>query len=279
LEIDGENVSNLYLPLHIENPVTFADLPNEKAITITYKALVLGSIGEEVNISNKVQILGFTSDDIEVKDVFTVTESDAAGVGSKAVFHLLKTEQGNNSHYLSGAEFALYIKDAYSGWASRELPEGVVRTIEIPTGEDSFDTYYFLIGRSTDEYGKTTFADDYITAGRNFLLVETQAPVGYEKLDEPIFIHIKADGVDQPAGVDWALNDEDEISVPNAPGVRFPETGGGGALPYTVAGAAVMALALLLAGRRFFNGSAATVMASASLLTGRRGRRHFDDSA
>jgi LPXTG-motif cell wall-anchored protein len=241
-----------------QNAVTFAGLPDEKAIRIAYTAVVIGETGEageKVDISNTVEIAGYADSKTEVTQKFTVMDSSASGAGEKASFYVRKTDSTDDSA-LAGARFALYIEGEYTGWDDpilHPLPEGAAQTITEGEGPEAKTYYYLMSPGPTGADGKASFQDEgWIKQGDNYLLVEIEAPPGYIGLEEPLLLHISYEGEDTstvPSGASLIANNG-ILTVTNEPGIRFPETGGGGAGPYAATGAAIMALALLLIGRR-----------------------------
>jgi hypothetical protein len=198
---------------------------------------------------------------------FEVTESGANAGGVESEFTLYKTDNAEAfPSFLPGATFALYVN---RNWGTPNPPPGVSSKIE--RGDDErggSGWYYYLTSRTTDSNGYALFDSSHILTGDTFLLVETQAPPGYNMLGEPLVLYVMIDEEDEATpDADFRIGGDNgnEIYVANEPGVRFPETGGVGAGPYTAAGAAAMALVCL---------------AFALLRVARtRRRRSFDDSA
>ncbi|MDR1204709.1 MAG: hypothetical protein LBL26_04395 [Peptococcaceae bacterium] len=257
-----------------DNSVTFENLPDNTAVKITYKALVKGAPGETVDIANTVVIDGYSEDYVTVKESFVIMKSSASAGGSYATLYLRKTDEETGELPLPGAGFALYKKidgvlsghEPYPGFNGVQPPSGVDKTKEIPSGEAGAGMYYYIMWAETSGSGMAVFDHQQVLTGRTFLLVETQAPAGYVKSEEPLLFYMRAgeDDTGGPPGVPASGGglDSADIVVANRVGARFPETGGSGAAPYTAAGAVMMAFALGAAltragwRRRFFNDSA-----------------------
>lgn len=94
---------------------------------------------------------------------------------------------------------------------------------------------------TTDENG---VAYIYGLAYGTYYLVETQAPVGYNKLNDPISFEINATShVIDTTG-------EGGITVVNVPGVELPETGGTGTKAYAIGGWMLIGAAVLMLARK-----------------------------
>jgi LPXTG-motif cell wall-anchored protein len=257
--IDGHDVSAQHTPDYspIDNSITFDHLPDETKIEISYRALVVGAPGQAVNVSNTVCIEGYSESAAEAKIEFKVTSSGASGGGSRNSFSLLKTDSDDAELRLSGAAFALYINVKYGGWQD----DGPDAKMTIPAGQPGEGTYYYLLSASSGEMGTALFANQYILPGSTFLILETEAPPGYRKLDGPLLVYmVSGDNNDPYNGAAALIANDGLIPVGNETAARFPETGGAGAGMYAAVGAAAMALA-------------------AALLAVARRRRLFDDSA
>lgn len=92
----------------------------------------------------------------------------------------------------------------------------------------------------TDANGTATFAK-YEANGTNYdyYLVETQAPSGYNILDNAVKVNFTDTGVEATAGVYT-------VKVPNSSGILLPITGGTGTVIFTIIGIALMVGAVVL---------------------------------
>ncbi len=149
--------------------------------------------------------------------------------------NILKTSQDGTTP-LSGAVFSLYTESGYNA-----KPKQASKTELISDGNGKID-----LGKLA--YGK-------------YYLVETTAPAGYVLLSEPVVIIVGSSGVTYTQG-DRNLplsgnginhnttTDIYTLTVTNNAGARLPSTGGSGTAPYTLAGIALMGIALFLLLRR-----------------------------
>ena len=92
----------------------------------------------------------------------------------------------------------------------------------------------------TDANGTATFAK-YEANGTNYdyYLVETQAPSGYNILDNAVRVNFTDTEVEATAGVYT-------VKVPNSSGIQLPITGGTGTVIFTIIGIALMVGAVVL---------------------------------
>ena len=92
----------------------------------------------------------------------------------------------------------------------------------------------------TDANGTATFAK-YEANGTNYdyYLVETQAPSGYNILDNAVKVNFTDTEVEATAGVYT-------VKVPNSSGIQLPITGGTGTVIFTIIGIALMVGAVVL---------------------------------
>ena len=93
---------------------------------------------------------------------------------------------------------------------------------------------------TTDNNGAATFAK-YEANGTNYdyYLVETQAPSGYNLLDNAVKVNFTDAEVEATAGIYT-------VEVPNSSGIKLPITGGTGTVIFTVVGIALMVGAVVL---------------------------------
>ncbi len=138
---------------------------------------------------------------------------------------------GDNSTKLAGAKFDLYrtaTRAEIDAGKSVEIPHTTVKGIKL---EGDLTT-------GTD--GAATFAK-YEANGTNYdyYLVETQAPSGYNILDNAVKVNFTAEDVARTAGIYT-------VQVPNKSGIQLPITGGTGTVIFTVIGIALMVGAVVL---------------------------------
>ena len=149
--------------------------------------------------------------------------------------NILKTSQDGTTP-LSGAVFSLYTESGYNA-----KPKQASKTELISDGNGKID-----LGKLA--YGK-------------YYLVETTAPAGYVLLSEPVVITVGSSEVTYTQGdrnlplsgngIDHnTTTDIYTLTVTNNAGARLPSTGGSGTTPYTLAGIALMGIALILLLRR-----------------------------
>ena len=138
----------------------------------------------------------------------------------------------NDEHTkLANAKF-----DLYRTATNAEVIAG--SAVKIPyTNENGIKLESDLV---TDANGTATFAK-YEANGTNYdyYLVETQAPSGYNILDNAVKVNFTDTDVEATAGVYT-------VKVPNSSGIKLPITGGTGTVIFTIIGIALMVGAVVL---------------------------------
>lgn len=132
---------------------------------------------------------------------------------------------------LAGAKF-----DLYRTATQAEINAGT--SVEIPL--TSIQGIKLEGNQVTDANGTATFAK-YEANGTNYdyYLVETQAPSGYNILDNAVKVNFTDAEVEATAGVYT-------VKVPNSSGIQLPITGGTGTVIFTIIGIALMVGAVVL---------------------------------
>ena len=138
---------------------------------------------------------------------------------------------GTEANKLAGAKFDLYrtaTQAEIDAGKSVAIPHTTVKGIKLE-GD-----------LTTDTHGAATFAK-YEANGTNYdyYLVETQAPSGYNILDNAVKVNFTAEDVAGTAGIYT-------VQVPNKSGIQLPITGGTGTVIFTVIGIALMVGAVVL---------------------------------
>ena len=132
---------------------------------------------------------------------------------------------------LAGAKF-----DLYRTATQAEIDAG--KSVEIP--HTSIQGIKLEGDKVTDANGTATFAK-YEANGTNYdyYLVETQAPSGYNILDNAVKVNFTDAEVETTNGVYT-------VKVPNSSGIQLPITGGTGTVIFTIIGIALMVGAVVL---------------------------------
>ena len=132
---------------------------------------------------------------------------------------------------LAGAKF-----DLYRTATPAEIDTG--KSSEIP--HTSIQGIKLEGNKVTNADGVATF-EKYESNGKNYdyYLVETQAPSGYNILDEAVKVNFTDSDVATTEGIYT-------VKVPNSSGIKLPVTGGAGTVIFTIIGIALMAGAVVL---------------------------------
>lgn len=140
----------------------------------------------------------------------------------------VKNQEDNK---LAGAKF-----DLYRTATQAEIDAGT--SVEIP--HTSIQGIKLEGDKVTDDNGAATFAK-YEANGTNYnyYLVETQAPSGYNLLDDAVTVNFTDADVENTAGVYT-------VKVSNSSGIQLPITGGTGTVIFTIIGIALMVGAVVL---------------------------------
>lgn len=126
--------------------------------------------------------------------------------------------------------------DLYRTATTAEVGAGLAVTIPHTTIEGIL----LESGLTTDDSGVATFAK-YEANGTNYdyYLVETQAPSGYNILDNAVKVNFTDSDVATTEGIYT-------VKVPNSSGIKLPITGGTGTVIFTIIGIALMVGAVVL---------------------------------
>ena len=142
-----------------------------------------------------------------------------------------KYVDGEETNKLAGAKF-----DLYRTATQAEVNAGLA--VIIPhTAVNGIKLEWDLV---TDDDGVATF-EKYEANGTNYdyYLVETQAPSGYNLLDDAVKVKFTDADVENTAGVYT-------VKVSNSSGIQLPITGGTGTVIFTIIGIALMVGAVVL---------------------------------
>lgn len=217
-------VSGQDITIEIMNFIDYKDQANE-AIVFEYDAVLnenAVTADQETNTANVEygndpnQLDKGTPDTVIVRThKLTITKTD-----------------GNTQEKLAGAEFNLFKGNNTTGTPIKfvDLGNGKYR---VATASDKTTTETLVSPEGADGV-KGIITIDGLDA-ETYTLVETKAPDGYNKLDNPTTITIQATSNNNGTDVTVTGND---VTVKNNKGSLLPETGGMGTVLFTVVGTA-----------------------------------------
>lgn len=200
-----------------------------KQLVITYTATLNDNTTTEVNVkeTNKVT---FDYSNYPYVENSHAQKTAAVDVTTFAI-KIDKFVKGQEATKLAGAKF-----DLYRTATQAEIDTG--KSSEIP--HTSIQGIKLEGDKVTDANGTATF-EKYEANDTNYdyYLVETQAPSGYNLLDNAVQVNFNDSDVAPTEGIYT-------VEVPNSSGIKLPVTGGTGTVIFTIIGIALMAGAVVL---------------------------------
>lgn len=200
-----------------------------KQLVITYTATLNNDNTTAVN-GKETNTVTFDYSNYPYVEDSHVQKTDTVDVTTFAI-KIDKYVDGTPSTKLANAKF-----DLYRTATQAEIDAGSAVTIP-HTEVNGIKLEGDLV---TDADGAATFAK-YEANGTNYdyYLVETQAPSGYNLLDNAVKVNFTDAAVEATAGVYT-------VEVPNSSGIKLPVTGGTGTVIFTIIGIALMVGAVVL---------------------------------
>ncbi len=212
------------------NRLTFV-VPDSLHMRIDYTTLITKS--GYVSVNNAVKIDGKAQVTDIIDAVFRVEQHSGDASGSANSITLLK-QDGDTDVALPDVTFLLY---GPMGDKDAVVPEGAQKTIVTDAGK----TLGYIGSYTTGADGTVKIQSQYLTVDGPYALVETNAPTGYNKLEQPVYFYFYEP---DPDGIIQTVTTI--IAVENYTyGFVLPETGGMGTLPITIIGFALTAFPLL----------------------------------
>ena len=212
------------------NRLTFV-VPDSLHIRIDYTTLItqsgLVSVNNAVRIDAKAQITDI------IDAVFKVEQHSGGASGSINNITLIK-QDGDTDVPLPDVTFHLY---GPVGDPDATVPQGAQGTIVT----DNNRTLRYIGSYTTSADGTVKIETQYLTVGGPYALVEDSPPLGYNKLEKPVYFYFYNT---DPNGIIQTVTTL--IAVENYTyGFVLPETGGTGTLPLAIVGSALTALPIL----------------------------------
>lgn len=209
--------------------------------TANYAASWAANGGKQLVITYTATFNEDTSTEVNVKETNTVTfnysfypyvenshEQKTATVDvTTFAIKIDKFVEDQEANKLAGAKFDLY-RTVYPGETGVTIPHTSIKGIKLE-GDIT-----------TDDNGAATFAKYEANGTKyDYYLVETQAPSGYNILDNAVKVNFTDAEVEATGGTFT-------VKVPNKSGIQLPITGGTGTVIFTVIGIALMVGAVVL---------------------------------
>lgn len=200
-----------------------------KQLVITYTAALNDDETTEVN-TKETNTVTFDYSNYPYVENSHEQKTDTVDVTTFAI-KIDKYVNGEENNKLAGAKF-----DLYRTATQAEIDAGITETIP-HTDIKGIKLEYDLV---TDENGVATF-NKYEANGTkyDYYLVETQAPSGYNILEDAVKVNFADTDVAATDGVYT-------VKVPNSNGITLPITGGAGTVIFTVIGIMLMIGAVVL---------------------------------
>lgn len=200
-----------------------------KQLVITYTATLNDNDTTQVN-TKETNTVTFDYSNYPYVENSHKQKTDTVDVTTFAI-KIDKFVKNQEANKLAGAKF-----DLYRTATQAEIDAGT--SVEIP--HTSIQGIKLEGDKVTDDNGAATF-EKYEANDTNYdyYLVETQAPSGYNLLDEAVKVNFTDAQVEATAGVYT-------VEVSNSSGIQLPITGGTGTVIFTIIGIALMVGAVVL---------------------------------
>lgn len=200
-----------------------------KQLVITYTATLNDNNTTAVNVK-ETNTVTFDYSNYPYVENSHAQKKDTVDVTTFAI-KIDKFVNNQEANKLAGAKF-----DLYRTATQAEIDAGT--SVEIP--HTSIQGIKLEGDKVTDANGAATF-EKYEANGTkyDYYLVETQAPSGYNILDNAVKVNFTDADVEATAGVYT-------VKVPNSSGIKLPITGGTGTVIFTIIGIALMVGAVVL---------------------------------
>lgn len=177
--VDKNGVAVVLKPVLKDDNTLEIEIPNDKAITITYEATVNAPPGQKVDFSNEAYWEGYTpSTGVKVEqNEYSYAAGGTVSSGNNIKLNILKKDQYDLSNSLSGAEFTMVECERLDNGTIKQKDE----TIKWEGTTDANGTLSFGSGSATDHVMQ------YNTI---YKVKETKAPTGYVNSNQEFYIMV-----------------------------------------------------------------------------------------
>lgn len=155
------------------------EIPNDKAITITYEATVNAPPGQKVDFSNEAYWEGYkpsTGVKVEKKE-YSYSAGGTVSSGNNIKLNILKEDQYDVSTSLSGAEFTMV--------ECKRLEDGTIKQ-----KDETFNWSGTTDNNGNLSFGSGSATDHVMQYNTIYKVTETKAPTGYVNSNQELYIMV-----------------------------------------------------------------------------------------
>lgn len=177
IDNDGDEV--VLKPVLKDDNTLEIEIPNDKAITITYEATVNAPPGQKVDFSNEAYWEGYTpSTGVKVEqNEYSYAAGGTVSSGNNIKLNILKKDQYNVSTSLSGAEFTMVECEL--------LNDGTIES-----KDNTFSWSGTTDANGTLSFGSGSATDHVMQYNTIYEVTETKAPKDYVKSEQELYIMV-----------------------------------------------------------------------------------------
>lgn len=177
IDNDGDEV--VLKPVLKDDNTLEIEIPNDKAITITYEATVNAPPGQKVDFSNEAYWEGYkpsTGVKVEKKE-YSYSAGGTVSSGNNIKLNILKEDQYDVSTSLSGAEFTMV--------ECKRLDDGTIKQ-----KDETFNWSGTTDNNGNLSFGSGSATDHVMQYNTIYKVTETKAPTGYVNSNQELYIMV-----------------------------------------------------------------------------------------
>lgn len=177
--VDKNGVAVILKPVLKGDNTLEIEIPNDKAITITYEATVNAPPGQKVDFSNEAYWEGYkpsTGVKVEKKE-YSYAAGGTVSSGNNIKLNILKKDQYDVSTPLSGAEFTMV--------ECKRLDDGTIKQ-----KDETFNWSGTTDNNGNLSFGSGSATDHVMQYNTIYKVTETKAPTGYVNSNQEFYIMV-----------------------------------------------------------------------------------------
>lgn len=177
--VDKNGVAVILKPVLKDDNTLEIEIPNDKAITITYEATVNAPPGQKVDFSNEAYWEGYkpsTGVKVEKKE-YSYAAGGTVSSGNNIKLNILKKDQYDVSTPLSGAEFTMV--------ECKRLDDGTIKQ-----KDETFNWSGTTDNNGNLSFGSGSATDHVMQYNTIYKVTETKAPTDYVNSNQEFYIMV-----------------------------------------------------------------------------------------